>query len=659
MGEKRWLFVDNQNANFDGLNDAGIETFSANRIKSLVREVGQNAIDAKRSDVDGPVKVVFESFKISPNQFTGKKQFLEILKKCKESSLNNFTSNKFFEDAIKIFEDEIDVLRISDFNTTGLKGAKSGLRGTDWHSLVKERGSSNKNLTSGGSFGIGKAAPIGCSDLRTVIYSSLDCEEYKHSYVGVSQLISFEREPNIWTVGRGYYSDNDKMNAIMEEFSFNGYKREETGTDIYILGFLKEQDLKDKIIEAVIENFLVSIWTEKLVVEFDDVLINKDTLGTYVDKLNLQIFNDIHKYYYLLTHTNKNIKVIDLNSKIFGEQYGFSNGECKLLLLEGEDLNRKILMTRSAGMKIFEQDRIHSSISFTGILMITGEEMNKVFKEMEMPSHDSWQPGRCRENSRLYTKCYKELRQYLKKQVIDSFGDNLGTEVDAFGLEDLLYTMNQEDGSEVEEVLQCKTIDLSQTIKTPVETSSIGPKEIVKRPKQTNRNLNDSENDNDPNGEDIGEFGSAGENETNINDGDGGANSGSGDGLKGGKSANPVAGGNASDLRKESETSYKPVLIKMRMYSPENNSGKYTLKFMATKKSKKGRLEFILSGEQSTDTPNLINVKFKNSEIKVDRLENNILWFSGLKTLKEVELEVEFNFKQYCMWEVKYCESKK
>lgn len=659
MENKRWEFVDNQNANFDGLNDAGIETFSANRIKSLVREVGQNAIDAKREDIDAPVRLVFDYFKIQREEFPGNEQFIEILNKCKNCSRDNSITKKFFENAIKVFSNEITVLRISDFNTTGLRGAKSGLRGTDWHNLVKERGSSNKDLKSGGSFGIGKAAPIGCSDIRTVIYSSLDCQDNIRSYIGVSQLISFERETDKWTVGRGYYTDKDNMNAILDEFSLNGYRREEPGTDIYILGFLNDEQFNDKIIEAVIENFLVSIWNEKLIVQFGDMVITKDTLGSYVDKLNLEEFSDIHNYYFLLTHTNTKIRTIDLDKEVFGKKYGFSDGECKLLLMEGDELNKRILMTRSAGMKLFEQDRIHSSISFTGILMITGEKMNKMFKEMEMPSHDSWEPGRCRENSKEYTACYRDLRTYLRNQVKQHFGRDEGTEVEAFGVDNLLYVMEQDSGNKIEEVLKCKTIEVSQIIKTPLDKSSIGPKEIIEKHKKTNSNKGPNVNSNGDNGDEDGDFGSGAESVNETEGGNGGSNPGSGSGTKGGQSVGEENHGIEPNLSEEKEKKYKPVAVKMRMFSVNSDSGKYLIKFIAPKKSKSGKLEFILSGEQSTDIPDLTNVEFKNKNIVVDKLEGNTLCFSSSKLLKEIELEVEFNFKQYCMWEVRYYESKK
>ena len=64
------------------------------------------------------------------------------------------------------------LLRVSDFNTIGLKGVNSR-SSSPWTNLVKAQGVSDKASTDGGSFGIGKNAAYACSDLRTIIYSTL------------------------------------------------------------------------------------------------------------------------------------------------------------------------------------------------------------------------------------------------------------------------------------------------------------------------------------------------------------------------------------------------------------------------------------------------------------------------------------------------------
>src|SRR5699024_8173349 len=116
--------------------------------------------------------------------------------------------------ALEILSREnIKILRISDFNTRGLEGAEHAELTSPWSSLIKEAGSSNKREDSGGSFGIGKAAPFLNSKLRTLFYSSFDISGYP-SHIGVANIMSFEKLDNTITLGTGYYTNNQQSTAI-------------------------------------------------------------------------------------------------------------------------------------------------------------------------------------------------------------------------------------------------------------------------------------------------------------------------------------------------------------------------------------------------------------------------------------------------------------
>ena len=184
-----WKFSSASHGEIVGLNDAGITMFSIDIFNSLAREIIQNSIDARTTD-NKPVKVEFNSFSISVNEFPGKKRFESILGYCNDMTKDN-DALEFIKKAKDIFnKSEIKVLRISDYNTTCLIGAKDGKIGEPWSRLVKEKGTSQKNDDAGGSFGIGKSSPFSASNLRTVFYSTLDKYGYS-SCIGVASLISF------------------------------------------------------------------------------------------------------------------------------------------------------------------------------------------------------------------------------------------------------------------------------------------------------------------------------------------------------------------------------------------------------------------------------------------------------------------------------------
>ena len=127
---------------------------------------------------------------------------------CRDFWKDNSKTVNFLNQAIKVCQkDTIRILRISDFNTTGLPGSKE-YKSSPWQNLVKSSGVSDKNGTSGGSYGIGKSAPFACSDLRTVYYSTLDNEGIR-AYQGVANLVSFKSKDRFLrkgevTQGTGY-----------------------------------------------------------------------------------------------------------------------------------------------------------------------------------------------------------------------------------------------------------------------------------------------------------------------------------------------------------------------------------------------------------------------------------------------------------------------
>ena len=82
----------------------------------------------------------------------------------------------FYISIKEIEKDTCNVLRISDYNTTGLLGSREPIN-TDWTNLTKSSGASDKKGTAGGSYGIGKFAPFACSFFSTVFYSTFDVKK--------------------------------------------------------------------------------------------------------------------------------------------------------------------------------------------------------------------------------------------------------------------------------------------------------------------------------------------------------------------------------------------------------------------------------------------------------------------------------------------------
>ncbi len=117
-GEK-WRFTGNNFHPESGLETADMNFFKKDPMGSLARESCQNSIDAK-TETEKKVKIVFQTFKINRKSIPGIDRLREEIIKCHEyqtlpenvSALERMLDN--------IDKEEIECLRISDYNTTGL-----------------------------------------------------------------------------------------------------------------------------------------------------------------------------------------------------------------------------------------------------------------------------------------------------------------------------------------------------------------------------------------------------------------------------------------------------------------------------------------------------------------------------------------------------------
>ena len=395
-----WNFPSNNDGKISGISEAGIETFRGELLKSLAKEICQNSLDAVL-DSKKRVLIEFKLYNIPLKEDRRISGLEEIFNLAKNYWQGNEKTIRFLEKAEKNFKKEkIRVLRISDYNTTGLTGSDKKKNST-WNNLVKSTGVSDKTGSSGGSYGIGKSAPFACSDLRTLFYNTLD-KDGLEAFQGVANLVSFEKE-DIVTQGTGYYGNSKDNTAIRNMDSFGGYTRKESGTDIYIIGFLDDEEWKKKVVEAILENFLISILNENIEIKVEDVLINKENLSFLMEKYKEDI-ELTYEYYQVLME--KDSQALEIEFKDLGK--------FKLYLLIKKDFKRRILISRSNGMKIFDKNRISSSIQFSGVCILEDDKLNSYFREMETPQHDNWESDRHR-NPKEAEKMKKDFFSILRE----------------------------------------------------------------------------------------------------------------------------------------------------------------------------------------------------------------------------------------------------
>lgn len=621
----KWRFASNNKGIVDGFNDPGIETFSANSIASMVREVIQNSVDQQVDD-SRPVVVDFDFFQVTQDEIPGGRQLGNIFDRCITASKGDPVATGFFQQAQKLMKGKIDVLRISDHNTTGLVGAETDDTKTPWHQLVKGRGSSNKNINSGGSFGIGKAAPLACSYFHTIFYASkVDAID---SYVGVSRLLSFkEKESGFFgkeytTTGTGFYSSSDNMNAILKPFAMGHFKRRDNGTDIYILALEKDKDLYGTIRLAVLENFFVSIEFQKLIVHVGQDTINRNSLAQYIAQLDDKKYAALKDYYNLLIHRHddpEENRVISLDADEYGKKYGIKDGECTLLLHQGEDLNQRVLMTRKTGMTLFPQSRLGNSISYTGILLIQGDTMNQIFKTMEMPAHDKWEPGRCKVNKTFYENAYTDLKQYLRKKIIENFGAPQQDIEAAYGMDEF-FADAAGDGALNVEIKERKP--KAKMIKRKARRRRTDREIKVKEPPE-----------------------------------------------EGGLDDNPRTDGKEDDPKKDGRTTKDPAdpakkkynfkfrAVKKRLVANNMMNGEFTLAFTIPISKSRIRLEVVGLAERGNYKIPVHNVRIDGNDSAVE-VEKNSITFGPAKKGQTIAAHFSTGFQGPMMIEVNYYEAK-
>lgn len=567
-----WNFPSNNYGKITGISEAGIETFRGSLFQSLAREICQNSLDA-RKNIDKPVYIEFMLSEINKDNIDCFDELYKAITLCREFWKDNEKTVNFFDQAIKVCRnDAIRVLRISDFNTTGLPGSKK-YKSSPWQNLVKSSGVSDKNGVSGGSYGIGKSAPFACSDLRTVYYSTLDNEGIR-AYQGVANLVSFKSEDKFLkkgevTQGTGYYGEKTTNSAVESILSMDGFVRNECGTDIYVLGFIKSDDWKDEIIKAILDGYLISILKKDIKVKVEDIIINDENLPKLIEHYKEEL--PLTYNYYQVLSSKETVHITE----------NFENlGNLSLYVLIHKDFRRKVLMSRSNGMKIFDKQNISGTIQFAGVCILEDENLNSYFREMETPQHNDWEPDR--HSDRKKAKRMKTaLFKFIKDKILEIGKETISDEMDAIGGGEIIPDFNMENASQN---------SVNEYIANEVKEFTIQKVDKAKIDKGTqfldNSNTNSTEES----------YGVEDENGDFLSDkyihGDGTRRGGTKD-EKEGEAALDADG----NLIIDKTITIRP--LKMRLFMNDAKQKSYKLTFLPEKSAKNAYVEILMAGEQS------------------------------------------------------------
>jgi hypothetical protein len=422
-----WTFPINNGGQFHGIGDSGIDLFKGDPVKGLTREICQNSIDA-RADETKAVRVEFKSFEIDTEKFPQRDHLLEYYKKaykfCTDQGFAKAT--KYFERTIPILEaPKIQMLRISDFNTSGLVGADVAATKftTPWFRLVRSVGSSDKEEGSIGAFGSGKQACFSCSNIQTVFYSTYD-KNKKEAYQGVSKLICFMDGDGDLHSDVGYFSEENSM-PIYEQLQIDeDFCREEPGTDVYVTSFKSiNADWKKELIVSVLDGFFYAVKEGHLVVQVDDTIIDAAHIHELVEAYKDDIIDKTSDYYRVLTDDDSLIRSLSY----------IENDDVELRMLMKADLHRRVAIIRFPGMKVFDKGNISATVPFAGICIIKGKKISKLLGGLENIQHNAWELSRYRDDPEMQSEAdatTKKIYGDIKKLFNELKGQDTEGEID-------------------------------------------------------------------------------------------------------------------------------------------------------------------------------------------------------------------------------------
>lgn len=390
----------------DDVSNPLIEMFEGDYNYYLAREILQNALDAHDPSSQEPVTVTFSIEEFSHSMFPDYQTFLDVFKSAKKFwPSENVKTHLFLDNAIKCLnKGRIPVLKVSDFNTTGLNGSDNDRNGR-WYKLVKSVGSTSKHEGEGGSFGLGKGAPFAASWLRTLFYSSKN-EIGQNVFQGVAELVSFQDSNGNIKRGSGSYALSKQGSIRNRRLIDEHMVRKDQGLDIYIMGYKVKENWQEKLFESVLRNFWPAINENLLIVDIDGEVLTHNNLEDKLTQFYIgKPFKDNSKpegnpLQFYQAFKNGQMYPNDLENL----------GKVKFYFTRTEEPLNRVAMIRKSKMVIFSRDfRWHAP--YAGVFVCDNDKGNVELRKMESPQHDVWDKNRYVENGE---KIDWELRDFIR-----------------------------------------------------------------------------------------------------------------------------------------------------------------------------------------------------------------------------------------------------
>lgn len=414
-----------------GANDPRREYFRRHGpVKSMVRELGQNSLDARSNFAEGPVRIVFELKTVDATSIPDFDNLSAHILAANEATERLAGPNKDFQKAAQATKQRtVPVLRVSDYNTTGLLGNENDVE-SPLAALTRTSGVSAKPTGTGGSFGIGAAAGAFNSRLLTVFWTTMaENRPSEVVFAGRADLASHK------IAGRNYdatgiFLDRDSKEAfkyLRNSNPFLGFKaRTEPGTDTYIPAYVgadRDPDLLS-IRNSFAANFFAAFRAGHLEVQGqsgDRVLwsLNQDSIGQVSAELD-----DVQPFYEALE-----------SDPIVGDVEGLGTVRLHVNLSPALTKRHHTALMRKPLMVVDKYEpRIRTN--YAAVFICDNDEGNEQLRSLEPPTHDDW--VRDDPDFPAGKRIVGALRKFIRDSIHELVATSQGDEIRLDGLKELL-----------------------------------------------------------------------------------------------------------------------------------------------------------------------------------------------------------------------------
>ncbi len=415
----KWNFPEYLGYKTEGMNAAEIDNRES-PLQTFVREICQNSVDAA---VAYPVRVEFASFDLPASRFPdidGLKHTLSCCLDMGRTYRHNKSVEQEFENRLKtLSSDRIRMLRVSDFNTTGLIG--SNIKGSSpWNNVTTGTGISDKSRGSSGSHGRGKDSFFEVSDLHTVFFSTLDKDGIKAS-IGVSKQITY-MDNGTTHESFGCYLNEQEHHSSEQLLLDPGFSRSESGTDIYVSAFSEYEDEFHQMALAVTRDFFVKILNKELVVSILGTQIDHSNIKSILNSLDCR--DDEEK-----SSVGYTLELIDCYLK--GPVKEFSHYSLYLALSEEFFYVTSVRKGMVIDSRFHKLPREH----IIGLVTVDNDDASDLLLMSEDISHNSWKSDVAPQNFRKRIKdLILEMKTNIRSEANKLVEQESGPSKEAIGL---------------------------------------------------------------------------------------------------------------------------------------------------------------------------------------------------------------------------------